>query len=365
MPPGEKAASGPENVQSPIDVIDTAMNSLKVYSETLDRLEGVDLDLQFGVLDDTLPRVEAEIDKRTRYSQQIAEHYFGADAEGAIADMTFVDFLKVARRMKRGDVALLLGEARDVSGVVSKFFQTARRRTIGRLEKHGNELDEVETTAIVASRVSDAIDEPQALGRYAQPEDPAGVLKAAKVLNGATKNVYPGETDFDIMHELLGVSGALVLGHAARYLHIGARLKLAEAMFKHKCDPTAIKDIFDKGKNWHIYMQSLRAPKTLVDLLKEHQTAYNDIAAAKEQAAAMTGRVTALHGLLREVASHGVARHMERAIGALDELLQDETAAPRVSGDQVQYLFSRLRYVDDEDTMINLGMRLEQLLVAA
>jgi hypothetical protein len=354
-----------EDIPSPVEVMLNSMHSLKVYSEALDRLGAVDVDLQFGVLEGVMPEVEVEIDKRTRYSQMIAEQFFGANVEGAVAEMNYWDILRIAHRMKKeANITALLGEARDVSGVVSGFFQKSRRKTIGKLEKHSEELDEVETVAVVAARVS-RVDEPLVSGPYTEPEDPESVLKAVKILNGATKHTYPGEADFDIMHELLAVSGTLVLSQAARYLHLAARIKLVEGLFRHNCDPVVIKNIFEKGQNWHIFMQSLRAPKTLVGLLKEHQTAYTDIAKAKVKTAAITNRVTGLHGLLREIASQGVARHMERAVGALSELLQKDTTAPSISDDQVKYLFSRLRYVDDEDAMINLGVRLEQLLVAA
>lgn len=349
---------------SPADVVSASMHDIKVYSEVLDRLEGVNLDLQFGVLDDMAPHVAREVERRSTYTQKIVRHYFGEDTELAIANMNFVDFMKIARRMrKEADLPALLGEAREVSGVVSGFFQTARRKTIGKLEKTEEGLDVIESTAARAYHVA------QADGKVPSDrlgaEDPEAVLKATKVLNGLTKEVYPGDTDFDAMNELLGVSGGLVLARAAQYLHIGARLKLAEALFKRSCDPVAIKEIFDKGQNWHIYMQSLKAPYTLVNLLKEHQTGYASIDKSRVQAANLTGRITALHGLLRDVAGQGVARHLEKAIDALTEIAGDESTPDSVANDQVQYLFGRLRYVEDEDKMIELGQRIEQLRPAA
>ncbi len=356
-----------EIIPPPEERLGSALSDLKRYTETIDRLDRINLDLEFGILEDVPKEAEQEAEQHTKYSQRLAEYYFGSNYSiEDIAKMSFFNYVRLGKRMaKEIDLPTLLGDTIKFTTIMSRYYQSSRRKTIGTLEKAEDRLAEIEL--IVAKEAFESYSTPQpplGSGSSVSSEHSTSILKAAKVLNGVTKDVLPGDTDFQTLRELISSGGVLLFFQAAPYLEKTKRLRLGYNLFRNMMDPEAIQNLFGSGE-WYLYLRSRRAPETLVELFKQYQNTFKEIKGAESRTASLSQRVSNTYGFLRQVATSGIRSHIDKALIVWAEI-QEQDGVPRQTTEELaSILSSRIRYIEDENLRAEFESRIDMLTAAS
>ncbi len=359
----ENAGGSPGyEVASPEDRLANGFNNLRVYIDASDRLSTIDPEFKYGILDDIPRDAMREVEEHTGYMQMVANYYLGDDPEAALADMGFWGFMRLAHKMREEvNLPALTGDAVKFTNIVGRHFQVSHSRTVGRGKKKVEDpLEEVEAAA--AEQAFTIADTSQP---FDHTENPRAVLKAVKVLKGLTKETLPGDVDFAVLRELICYGGAIVLSRAGPYLPLARRVQLAQDLFKSLQDPRKVQDIFAQGE-WYLYLRSQRAPKTLEELTRKHQVAFQDIEKAEERTAILPRRVQNVTDLLRQIADSGITRSMETTLTALDKLSkQDGFVGSSIAEVLPPTLFKMVDKVSDADQKEDFKQRIAALLTAA
>ncbi len=349
---------------SPEQLLVFALDDLREYADAAWRLDEIDVDLDFGILDDVPLRALEEADVHSRYTRRIAAYYFGENPEEAIVSMGFFKFMAVARRMaKEVDLPTMLGEAVNFTNIASNFYETARRRTVTRLQRADTQLDDIAAVIATAEFASLGITAP----RQDEVRDttPVDVLKAVKVFKGLTKESFPGETDFETLRILISFGGAIVLSQTGPYLDNVRRIKLAHSLYDALVGdpnqlPNVIQQTFADGE-WYLYLRSRKAPETLVGLLKQYQAVFKDIAASETIATELPNRVANTHSFLSGVVNNGLERNLRAAIDSLNKMSLPDGQTIANHAEIADYLISMLAYVKDDALRTELEQELERI----
>lgn len=342
-----------------------ALTDTRLYTDALERLDSVDTNLQFGILDEVPERALAEADAHMEHSREIMIRYLGDDPEQAIQRMTIFGFYRLTKRIAEDpDVnpRKIMAEGVEFSNISRKFFVTARKRSIKRLGDMHDDLDRVETVAARHAFLESHNDAPQS-EKDRSDHGSRGLLKAVKVFNGATKGTLPGERDFEILRELSTYGGAILITWMLRYVPKKDRIQMGYRLFKSGMNPQVVQDLFNQGE-WDIYLRSKKAPESLVGAVKAHKETFRDIARAEDATSSISTRVHNTFQALQATAESGLTRTLGDAITHLEHL---ESAGETVK-DRAQVVVSlerRVRRVPDKETREELEERIKNLAQAA
>lgn len=342
----------------------TAMADSKTYNETIERLDRVNTDLDFGILGDVPSEVQAAAEAHMQYSEEIMREYLGDNPAEAIQRMNFLGFMKLSKRIaSEADARKLRFEAVQFTNISHRFFVDARKRTIKKLGNLNESLEDAEAVAaheaFLEGRDAELLSDPS---RFSF--DPRALLKAVKVFNGATKSTLPSETDFQILRELTSYGGAVLIAQMAAYIHSRPkRLQVVYKLFKSMMDPQVVQEIFNQGE-WDIYLNSRKAPQNLVLAVRQYKETFKDIARAEQATGTVSDRVHNTFQALQATAEAGLTRTVEAAVTHFEQLeASGEDVQDRVQ--VVTLLERRARKVPDEETRTALQSRIQRLADAA
>lgn len=339
----------------------TALTDTKLYTDALERLDGVNTDLEFGILDEVPERALAEAEAHMEHSREIMVRYLGDDPEQAIQRMTIFGFYRLTKRIAEDpDVnpRKIMAEGVEFSNISRKFFVTARRRSIKRLGDMHDDLDKVETVAARHAFLQSHSDAPQG-EKDRSDHGSRGLLKAVKIFNGATKGTLPGERDFEILRELSTYGGAILITWMLRYVPKKDRIQMGYRLFKSGMNPQVVQDLFNQGE-WDIYLRSKKAPESLVVAVKAHKETFRDIARAEDATGSISARVHNTFQALQQTAEAGLTRTLHAAVTSLEQIdAMGETVRDRDQA--VALLERRARRVPDEEDKSALEQRINAL----
>lgn len=328
-------------------------------------MDGVDTNLEFGLLDEVPERALAEAEAHMEHSREIMVRYLGDDPEQAIQRMTIFGYYRLTKRIAEDpDVnpRKIMAEGIEFSNISRKFFLTARKRSIKRLGDMHDDLDAVESVAARHEFLEGHRDAPQSDADRSK-HGSRGLLKTIKVFNGATKGALPGDRDFEILRELSTYGGAILITWMLKYVPKKDRIQMGYRLFKSGMNPQVVQDLFNQGE-WDLYLRSKKAPESFVQAVKEHKETFRDIARAEDATSTIATRVRNTFQALQATAESGLTRTLGDAITHLEHL---EGAGETVK-DREQVVVSlerRVRRVPDEEIRTELEERIKNLAQAA